>query len=173
LHVLDQYVSDGVLDENERAALDAMARTCGLAEQVETLHRDYIGVVLAAAARDNVISEGERSLLENLSRLLGTDPLLIPPATAAPTSSKALVPGSKVCFTGDAMLSGEGFGRDELEALAARHGLIPVSSVTKKACDLLVCADLATSSTKAKKATQYGVAMMSIEQFVQVLSLDA
>lgn len=62
---------------------------------------------------------------------------------------------------------GRAFGRDELEALAARQGLVPVSSVTKKACDLLVCADLATSSGKAKKARQYGIAMMSVEEFLR------
>jgi DNA polymerase-3 subunit epsilon len=44
--------------------------------------------------------------------------------------------------------------------------LQPVASVTKKTCDLLVAADPESGSGKAQKARQYGVAIMSVEQFL-------
>ena len=63
-------------------------------------------------------------------------------------------------------MDGKKFDRTDLEAWAAQAGLQPVSSVTKKGCDLLVAADPSSMSGKAKKARDYGKPIMSIEDFV-------
>jgi DNA polymerase-3 subunit epsilon len=60
---------------------------------------------------------------------------------------------------------GEQIPRAQLEALAAKSGLQPVNSVTKKGCDILVAADEASMSGKAKKAREWGIDVVSLGQF--------
>jgi len=68
----------------------------------------------------------------------------------------------RVCFTGD---DGR-WERADLEAAAAHSGFQPVSSVTKKACDLLVAADPASQSGKAAQARKWGIPIVSISDFM-------
>ena len=44
--------------------------------------------------------------------------------------------------------------------------LIPVESVTRAACDLVVAADPSSSSGKARKARDYAIPVISVDDFV-------
>ena len=67
--------------------------------------------------------------------------------------------GSRVCFTGTA-------NKARLESLA-QTCLTPVGNVSKKGCDLLVAADVATSSSKARNARKWAIPIMSAEEFIE------
>jgi DNA polymerase-3 subunit epsilon len=78
--------------------------------------------------------------------------------------------GKRICFTGMALTEeGEQIPRVHLEALAAKSGLQPVNAVTKKGCDILVAADAASMSGKAKKAREWGIEVVTISQFFTFL----
>jgi DNA polymerase-3 subunit epsilon len=53
-----------------------------------------------------------------------------------------------------------------LPSFASKVGLHPVSDVTKKGCDLLVAADERTMSGKGKKASEWGIQIISVEKFI-------
>lgn len=81
-----------------------------------------------------------------------------------------LSPSLEVCFTGSAVdHTGAGIDRNDLETLATRHGLVPKPSVTKKGCGLVVAADAATQSSKADKARQWGIQIVSVDDFLSAL----
>jgi DNA polymerase-3 subunit epsilon len=67
-----------------------------------------------------------------------------------------------VCFTGQlsGTIGGNTISRDLAETLAKNAGLMVTSNVTKK-LDLLVIADPNTQSSKAKKAREYGIRILS------------
>ncbi len=54
--------------------------------------------------------------------------------------------------------------------LAASYGLQAVESVTRKGCDLVIAADLASMSGKAKKARDWGIPVMSVQDFRKKLT---
>jgi DNA polymerase-3 subunit epsilon len=77
----------------------------------------------------------------------------------------------KICFTGTAVGNdGQELSRETLETIARKAGHIPVSSVSKKTCDLLVAADKSSLSGKAKKARDYGIPVISVSEFMELIS---
>ncbi len=79
-----------------------------------------------------------------------------------------LVPGARVCFTGEVRgLDGTVWSRTDMTEFAARHGLVPVSTVTKTRCDVLVVAEAGTQSGKARKAMEYGKPVLSADAFFE------
>ncbi|MEE6283249.1 AAA family ATPase [Georgenia sp. MJ170] len=82
------------------------------------------------------------------------------------TIAAVLTPGTRVCFTGTVRApDGRTMGREEMTDLAMDRGLVPVLSVTKTKCDVLVVAELGTQSRKARKAKEYGHAVFSAAEF--------
>lgn len=77
-----------------------------------------------------------------------------------------LVAGARICFTGTAV-DGQGrvVDRDEMERLAASAGLVPVRTVTKTRCEVLVIAEAGTQSGKARKAQEYGKPVLTVDEF--------
>jgi DNA polymerase-3 subunit epsilon len=76
----------------------------------------------------------------------------------------------RICFTGKAKdKSGSEIDRSTLEKSAEDAGLIPVSSVTKKECDVVVAEDKSSSSGKAKKARDYGIPVISVKEFLDAI----
>ena len=71
------------------------------------------------------------------------------------------------------MYAGIQMDRDKLEAIAAEYGMQAVSGVSKKNCDLVVAADPASTSGKAQKARQFGIPIMSIEEFMTAMNTKA
>lgn len=77
----------------------------------------------------------------------------------------------KICFTGTAVGNdGQELSRETLETIAKNAGHMPVSSVTKKTCDLLVAADKSSLSGKAKKARDYGIPVISVSEYLDSIS---
>jgi DNA polymerase-3 subunit epsilon len=165
LDTLDRFLADGVLDDDEREALADLRDAYGIASAAQTaLHLDYLGAVIAAAQRDNIITKTEHAHIHALATTLGIHTDVVPEITE--THTPTTLDGMRVCFTGSANIGGQAIERRDLEAIAAVRGLQPVASVTKKGCDLVVAADPASTSGKAKKARDYGIAVISVADFL-------
>ena len=168
LLLLNMTMQDLVISKAEEAELSAWAEDLGISEsEVDFLHRGYLDSFIQAALRDGVITSSEREMIDLVGKALRL-PVAIPdsPQKIA-VNDEHLCVGKRICFTGEAIgHSGETIGRSELEALASKVGLHPVSDVTKKGCDILVAADESTMSGKAKKAKDWGIPVISVEKFI-------
>ncbi len=77
--------------------------------------------------------------------------------------------GMRVCFTGTSVINGNPMERRVLENIAAAFGLTAPTSVTRK-CDVVVAADPLSQSGKAGKARDYGIPIISTEDFLGLLA---
>ncbi|MGO1523797.1 MAG: AAA family ATPase [Nesterenkonia sp.] len=104
--------------------------------------------------------------LDDVERILGER---VAPETSAEDEvslDEILVPASRVCFTGTTIgPDGREWDREDMHALAERHGLAPVKNVTKTKCDVLVVAELGTQSRKAQNAHQWGKPVIEAPAF--------
>jgi DNA polymerase-3 subunit epsilon len=131
------------------------------------LHVAYLDSYVQAALRDGVVTTLELEIIHKISKALNLNVQIPDQAMQISENGKELRPGKTVCFTGTAISSeGSQIMRSELEALAAKVGLHPVSAVTKKGCDFVVAADEATMSNKAKKAREWGIEVISVNEFL-------
>ena len=170
LDALSSVMSDFEITNDEMKYLDDWAQTLGISSSEQNdLHSTFFDQLVIAAERDNYVSETEKMLLEKAAKTLG-----LSYQVATPTDQKnevlSLKTGMTVCFTGTAIgKNGEELSRETLESYATKKSLIPVSSVTKKTCDLLVAADKSSMSGKTKKARDYGIPVISVEEFLDLL----
>ena len=168
LLLLNMAMQDLIISSEEESELNKWAEDLGVSQKdVKKLHTGYLDSFIQAALRDGIITIQEREMIEKVGAALHL-PVVIP-ETAQPikANSDNLSVGKKVCFTGEAIgFNGEQISREDLEALAAKVGLHPVSSVTKKGCDVLVAADESSMSGKAKKAKDWGIPVISVEKFI-------
>jgi DNA polymerase-3 subunit epsilon len=127
-----------------------------------------LDLLITAANRDSFISDTERSLIEKAAIALKVNPpIFLSPSPQGQLLSK----GKKVCFTGKAHdANGNPLTKEELSELAIQKGLVPVVSVTKKTCDLLVSANKSSMSGKTKLARKYGINVISVEEFLKEYS---
>ena len=130
------------------------------------MHEAYLSSIIIAAERDGVVSTAEKILMDQIASALRLTDFIIPSQTVLPITGK-LKSGLRICFTGTGQDSnGKVIDRSKLEELAASRGMQPVSGVSRKSCDLLVAADPASASGKAKKARDYGIPIMSVLEFL-------
>ena len=81
--------------------------------------------------------------------------------------AEILVPGARVCFTGEVVSSTHGpVDRSEMEHLARQRGLIPVPNLTKTRTDVLVVAERGTQSNKSKNAARWDKPVLDAEEFL-------
>lgn len=185
LDLLDRVVEDRVVTEQETAALADLAAAHGLsAETVADLHRSYLTSLVAIALRDEVLTDVEGDDLTCLAAALGQTDFLAqllgaatPAVRTALTSlravahaaSHALPPidrrqemrGKMVCFTGESVC---GFSREQQEMLAIAAGMKTWPRLTK-GVEVLVLADPASQSAKARKAVEYGTRQIAERAF--------
>ncbi|ASK66128.1 AAA family ATPase [Brachybacterium avium] len=84
------------------------------------------------------------------------------------TLDEVLVPGARVCFTGEVVSPTHGaVGRERMETLAQEHGLRAVATVTKTKTDVLVVAERGTQSNKTKNAVKWGKPVIAAEDFLE------
>ena len=167
LNMLDWVLDDLVITPTEREHMAVVAADLGIGRtELDAAHVAYVESIIGAAQRDGIITEAERSMIGVVATALGVDTVDLP-EVSQPVESGQLVRGLRVCFTGEAIMDGKKFERADLEAWAAKAGMQPVSSVTKKGCDLLVTADISSMSGKAKKARDYEKPIMSIQHFIK------
>ncbi len=78
-----------------------------------------------------------------------------------------LVPGARVCFTGEVVSQTHGFfDCDDMRRLAEDRGLTISENMTKTKTDVLVVAQRGTQSGKAKKAALWGKPVLAAEEFL-------
>ena len=162
LDMLDWALDDGVITDRENRDIRHLARDLGISElSRKKAHRDYLDCIIAAAKRDGVISEAEHKLIVQIASQLGVEDADIP--EVSPIMEVRSIPlGSRICFTGMA-------DKKRFENLGREAGVIPVKSVTKKGCDYLVAADVATLSGKARTARKWNIPILSVSDFVELI----
>ena len=171
LDALSSVMSDFEITVEETSYLNDWAETLGIpqSKQVE-LHNSFLDQLIMCAQKDSYVSETENSLIEKAARALGIT-LKVEGSLQGPNVVSTFHPGTRVCFTGKALdKDGLEIFRETLEAYAKEISLIPVSTVTKKACDLLVAADKSSTSGKTKKARDFGIQVISVSEFLELIS---
>lgn len=121
---------------------------------------------LRAAAERARLPQEVAARLDEASRLLGVEIDTAGLCGDGDDIAATLTPGTRICFTGTAQ---DGTGRiverPEMERLAAAAGLVPVKTVSKTRCDVLVTAEVGTQSGKARKAHEYGKPVFCADDF--------
>lgn len=166
LDALDWVLDDGVIDQKERAEIEQLARDWGIPESDRVrAHREYFDCIVAAAKRDGVISPAEHEIIARIADQLELADVEIPEPTPV-AGVEALEAGARVCFTGRAFVGGKTWTRDDLHGLARQIGLAPVGGVSENGCDVLVAADVASGSRKARAARHYSKPIVSVADFL-------
>lgn len=172
--LLDQALADLQLTAQERTELHQLAHDLGLnGPDVSRAHREFLTALTDAALDDGVVTDDELDKLVRVAALLDLEPQLVTARTNSYRFSDdtlVLAAGLSVCFTGDADTVDRPLTRDHLHAVATDVGLTPVDSVTAKGCDLLVAADTATLSRKAKAAHKFGIPIATLDDFLTAAS---
>lgn len=176
LAVLDQVLEDRRVTADEVALLSHTAADYGLGTaDLEAVHRGYVHGLWALAMADEVVTDAERREIEEIAGLLGVSSLEAAESIDGPTrpSEEVDLAGTSVCFTGDSVCSigGRHLDRETAEALAAEHGLIVKTNVSRK-LDILVLADVDSQSGKAKAARSAGIRLMDERAFWRALGVQ-
>ena len=115
----------------ERNALRDCAVDLGINDaQVERVHLAYFNSIVAAALRDHIVTPQERLMIERVAFALNIPEPAIPEVTELP-SAGAIELGTRVCFTGSAIVDGASVSGETMEEVAADAGLEPVSRVRR------------------------------------------
>ncbi len=175
LEVLDIAMADLHFDEREQSEFGSLARGLGLnSKQIERAHQQWLDDFIRQACADTVVDNEEYDQLCQAAAVLKTDKSYIDDRVAkyrTQTIPISLKNGT-VCFTGSAINSkGEQIPRSEMEAHARKIGLMPVESVTKTRCDLLVAVDPASHSGKTDRAVKYSIPIVSVADFLAATSI--
>ena len=176
--LLDRVLEDRRLTAEEVEALAELAVSWGLTiETLAKIHDAYFNGLISLAMADGVLTDIERDDLADVARLLGVPDLAgaFQSWNAAPTLVAGRVAefhGLSVCFTGESVCSigGEPMDRAIQERLARDVGMVTLDNVTKK-LDILVLADAASKSGKARKAEEYGIRKMAERSFWSALGV--
>lgn len=179
LALLDKVLVDGFVSLDEAAEVIDLARAHGIEKQrMQELNERYVKDLGATAWADHVLTEEESAQLMFAARTLAVPERILQAALSRPSETldrpqaeahtesqvdggfPPVAAGDLIAFTGSMPRP-----RDEYEELAEAMGLKPWPSVTKKVA-LLVAADPDSLSGKAKKARDYSIPVVSVEQFV-------
>ncbi|MGO1715213.1 MAG: exonuclease domain-containing protein [Ancrocorticia populi] len=166
--MIDSVLDDRVVDEHELAELVARARELNLdSSRLDAIHRGYLDGVIERAWNDGILTNAELEDIGKVAELVGLDPQTVMVAAKAQADSggPALPVGSIIVLTGDMTKP-----RAEIEAALIAHGFLPGKGVTKKTA-LVIAADDKTMSSKAKKARQYNIPVVSETEGLQLLGL--
>ncbi|MDV8001884.1 AAA family ATPase [Rhodococcus sp. IEGM 1408] len=89
-------------------------------------------------------------------------------AASPARAGEVLTEGTRVCFTGSALDSaGRLLSRGQMEGLAVERGLVPVATVTKSRCDVLVVAEIGSQSAKSRTARKWEKPVISAAEFLE------
>ncbi|MCV7281426.1 hypothetical protein H7J88_17455 [Mycolicibacterium flavescens] len=173
--LLDFAVADLKFDVDERRELAMLADDLGLSTHDRVrAHKEFLAGLIDAALDDGVVTDGEFEQLCRTAALLEVDDAVVCARTnpyRVRTEALELRDGMRICFTGAAQWpDGEPMERDEIEALARQHQHEPVTTVTKSNCQLLVAADTASMSGKAKSAQKFGIPVASVSDYLSAIS---
>ncbi|MCY4176521.1 MAG: exonuclease domain-containing protein [Acidimicrobiaceae bacterium] len=171
LDALDRCLDDGELTENERSWLLVTASVLGIDDQErERLHRRYFDLLVERILADGFVSDAERRLHDQVAAALEirADALAVDVHDAFSVDS--LTPGTKICFTGSAVIDGKPIARPELEQMARGAGL-EVSNYVSRRCGLVVAADPMSRSGKARRARELGLPVVAVSDFLELVAV--
>lgn len=148
--------------------VDGDLESAGGSSTPPAVRRVVVDRLVSATERSAGLPPGIVDRLRRLEAVLGVQVTDEIASLTGPASGpeEHLVPGARVCFTGEVRdLAGAVWSRTDMTELASRHGLVPVSTVTRTRCDVLVVAEAGTQSGKARKAKEYGKPVLSADSF--------
>ena len=165
-YALNYVLDDAAIDRDEHRYLRELQTKLKLTdEDVSEIKKLHLATIIACAERDGIVTSTQRAYIENIANALGLEREPLPEITGLNENSE-LSEGMYVCFTGTAFVGGRAISRSELEYKATVARLVPVTSVTRRNCSILVAADPASQSGKARKARQYDIPIMDVEAFL-------
>lgn len=188
LAVLDKALEDRLITGTEAAQLTHIASDLGLTRpQARAAHEQFLDALTVAAWADGVVTETEWADLQAVTKLLGlsradldramraAEPGAAPPATAArlpptvrankPPDGRRLHVGDSVAFTGETTEP-----RVQMEQRARSAGLTVARSVSRRT-SLLIIADPASQSGKARRARELGTRIVGEAVFDHLLEM--
>lgn len=174
LAILDRVIADEVVTVQEsQELLDAAAHAGITSTRLEELRRIYFLRLVDLVWEDGVLTGSEEQALDRVAEFMGVDDELLAQAKSGPfEKAKTAVEthfdfrveqGSLVVLTGDMVEP-----RSHYEAIVTGAGFKVAPAVTKKV-SLVVAADATSISGKARKARDYGIPIVQIEDFLAYL----
>jgi DNA polymerase-3 subunit epsilon len=164
--LLARFLDDGRLDETERRYLDSLAESLDLGiDSRHEIQDRFCTSLVEAAARDEEMTDGEWDYITLVHADLGIECPSRP--AARPDQVVELFRGMEVCFTGLPRNSPDGYYAHV--ALAASIGLVEVSEVSSRKCQLVVALDRSSTSKKSKKARDFGIPIIHISEFLELV----
>lgn len=163
---LARFLDDGRLDDTELQYLDSVADSLGLDIELRRSVEDrFCTSLVEAAARDEEMTDEEWEYITLVHQDLKIDCPSRPPGR--PDQVVELFRGMEVFFTGFP-LNGPG-GYYEYVALAKSIGLEEVRDVSSRKCQLVVALDRASTSSRSKKARNFGIPIIHISAFLELV----
>ena len=164
--LLARFLDDGRLDDTEIRHLDSVAASLSLNLESRLAIEDrFCTSLVEAAARDEEMTDDEWEYITLVHQDLNIDCPSRPPGR--PDQVVELFRGMEVFFTGFP-LGGSG-GYYEYVALAKSIGLEEVRDVSSRRCQLVVALDLASTSSRSKKARNLGIPIIHISAFLELV----
>jgi DNA polymerase III, epsilon subunit and related 3''-5'' exonucleases len=171
LELLSRALVDLQLSVHEQVALVDLAESLGLCrEQLLEVHCQYLDAMGALALADGVVTDQERSDLEQVAQCLGLGADAVARALSGEPVGQpvavlvvSLEPGDRIVVTGDTRRP-----REDWIALINRSGL-EFGGVTKRT-KVVVAADPDSLSGKARKARDYGVPIIDETTFERLFA---
>jgi len=171
--VEDKVVNSSEINELQEFINDNLISS----EDANYVNKELFKNYCAIAYSDFIITEDEKAELKVLGKLLSIkdydyDEILstVINEGTKPKETNENFDGMSVCFSGDinVLINNKNYTRKEIEQLAINSGLELKNGVSKK-LDLLVVADTQTQSGKARKARDYGIRIISGNDFLNKL----
>jgi DNA polymerase-3 subunit epsilon len=172
LALLDRCLLDRDISVHEANALVELAESLGISRTTcVELHLQYFEALVGVAWADGVLTTEETEDLAAVAQLLGVPDEVVVEAmkarSAMPVQSLelfALEPGDLIVLTGDMRRL-----RAEWQTDIRAHGYVPWEAVTKKV-RLVAAADPDSLSGKARKARDYGIAVVDEDGLARLLN---
>ena len=165
--LVNRVLDDGVVTAAEAVELDETAAQLRLEDgEVRQAHEDHMKALRDSIMRDGRVSDSEARLFALSAGALGVTGIELPTPRQEATEP-TLTRGARVCLTGTFIIDGTLITREAAEAQLRAKGFVPVKSVTKRGTDAVIADDSATSSSKARKARQYGIPVLAAEDVLR------
>ncbi len=182
LSLLDDVLLDRIVTEDELDILLDIAIECNLSKfAMLELNKKYLENLIRVYLDDDVISDSEKRDIEKVKKILmlgnlNSDDLIKKVGAkykGVVGSAKQNCTGKTVCFTGQLRSKKDGVPITRKLALeiAMSKGFIIKKSVISK-LDYLVLADVHSQSSKATKARNYGVTLITESAFWNMIGVQ-
>lgn len=180
VNILERALSDRIITAEESRELFEVANELGISRaQVAEIHQSYLSRLVRFYLMDGHLSRSEIGDLEKVASLLdlenklewiiGLEKSMLPPRSEN-TAGDCV--GKSVCFTGElcSNIHGRPVSREIVQEIALSKGMIVKSGVSSK-LNYLVMADPHSQSTKARRARELNIPLLSEPMFWKLLGI--